>query len=171
MKKNETNYKKNIDYSNESITLIKDSCDYLIENNFYENDELTNLDLLEQSLINYTILKLYSWDINIDNIEINNIGNILKIVNNTIPTEEDKNSYIVQYIHCIIFVYAKINKQPEIRIKNSDSNHEIIYDYDKNILKSITIGKNNELYEIPALLLNKFKSIYNKKEKNPVLTK
>lgn len=170
MKKTENIYKKNIDYSNESITLIKDSCDYLIENNFYENDKLTNLNLLEQSLINYTIFKLYDWNINIDNIEINNIEDVLKIVNISIPNEEEKNSYLIQYVHCIIFIYAKINKQPEIKINYSNTNNDIIYDYYNNILKSITINNNN-LYEIPSLLLNHFKSIYDNKEKNPVLIK
>lgn len=167
--------RKNIEYGNESINITKDCCKYLIENNFHENDELTNLNLLENSLINFSIIKLIDWNIDIEKIGITNFDNLkelLIVIDNIIPTDKEKESYFSQYVHCILYVTEKINKQPEIKWnKNKDINEEIIYTFKDNILKEITTSQNINIHSIPVKLLNEVKSLFQTKEKNPVLKK
>jgi len=167
--------RKNIEYSNESINITKDCCKYLIENNFHENDELTNLNLLEHSLINFSIIKLIDWNIDIEKIGINNFDNLeelLNVLNNIIPTIEEKESYFSQYIHCILYVTARINKQLDIKWnKNKNTHAKIIYTFKDNVLKEINTSQNINIHNIPVKLLKKLKSLYPAKEKNPVLKK
>lgn len=175
MKKYNLNYQKRINYSEESVDLIQMCCISLKENNFYKNDKLTNLKNLEQFLINYTTLKLYSWDICLENLEVENFINLntlLKTTSQFIPSDDERNAFFSQYVHCILYIYQQINNQPnEIKWDKTNNELNIRYIFLNNTLTKINTGKNIAIHKIPTALLTKFKSIYEEKEKNPVLTK
>ena len=175
--------KKNIDikptiinYGSESIDIFKKCCSYLIENNFYNNDKETNINLLEKSLINYTIINLVEWNIDIENIGIDNFDNLkllLDKTNNIIPTLQEQKDYFNQYTYCILYIYSQIIKQQNDEIKWNTSElveNDIILEYENNILKSITTNDKYIPHELPILLLNKLKAKH-KTNKNPILIK
>ena len=62
-------YHTKTNYSSESVDVIKQCCSYLVEHNFYYNDIITNVNLLEKSLINYSIIKLNDWDVDIEKLD------------------------------------------------------------------------------------------------------
>lgn len=175
MKKTKLNNQRIIKYGSESVDITKQCCNYLLENNFFENDKLTNLNLLEHILVNFSIIKLVEWNIDLDTIGVHNFDNleeILTALNEVIPTKEEKESYFSQYVHCILYFFETINKQHEIKwIRKNESNFEINYIFENNILNEINTGINISIHEIPTQLLEKFKSLYQEKEKNPVLKK
>ena len=69
MKKENVNYTK-INYASSSVDVTLESSNYLLEHNFLENNQETNISLLERSLINYSILKLVEWNIDIEKLNL-----------------------------------------------------------------------------------------------------
>lgn len=167
------NYTLRINYSSESVSLCHECCSYLLENNFFQNNEEDNIKLLEHAIINYSILKLNDWKIDLDEIGIenwNNLEDILNALNNHIPTDEEKEGFFAQYIHCIIFIYSKIKKQEPIEWKKTEHDKLFAYIFKNGELRKVITNKQTPSYQIPIKLLEKIKSFY-PKEKNSILTK
>lgn len=161
----EIKYTKRINYESESITVMKECCDNLIELNFYHNDKLENLNLLEHSLFSYSILKLLKWNQNnFDMKSLTSLNNICELINSYIPTEKERMSYFSQYIHCIIFITGKINNQTEITWEQKEIDENIIIEHQDNTIKRIITNQNIPIYQIPYMLLSEIKKLY-KKEK------
>lgn len=161
-------------YGSESIDVTLSCRNYLFENNFFENKEEVNIELLEKSLINYSIFKMADWGIDFDQVGIenwDNLATILEALNNHIPTTEDKQDFFAQYTRCIIYIYSTIKKQPPIKwTKEENLNVNIAYMYECNMLTEMVTNESIPAYKIPADLLAKIKSFYPEK-KNPVLEK
>lgn len=160
-----TTYIPKTNYANESLTVIKECCDNLVELNFYNNDKLENLNLLEQSLFSYSIIKLLKWENKeFDMKSLTGLENICELINTYIPTDEERISYFTQYIHCIIFITGKINKQPEISWKQEEIDETIIFEYKNDIITKIITNKNIPTYQIPSLLISEIKKLYEKEK-------
>lgn len=161
-------------YSSDSVDITLKCRNYLQENNFYENQEIENLKLIEKSLVNYSILKMADWGIDFDKVGIedwDNLGNILEVLNRYIPTKEEKEGFFDQYTYCIIYFYSVIRHQEPIKwIKSNDTIVDYTYITDNGELKKFITRKSTQPYKTPLSLLNKLKS-YSTKEKNPVLKK
>ena len=172
MKKINT-YQPKIEYENESVSLRKECCNYLLANNFFQNSKLENLLLIENYLIDFSIIKLFEWQQDIEKIDmekINNLESICEIINSNIPTKEDKHSYFILYIHCIIFLLGEINKQQEIKLIEEKLDKEINIKITDNIIEKVVINKENPIHKIPSILINETKRLYEDK-KVPVLKK
>lgn len=166
--------KKIINYGSESVDITQKCCQFLMENNFYQNSEQENIKLLEKKLSNYSLIKMHDWGISIDELGIENwddLSSILKVLNNEIHSLEDRDGFFSQYTLCIIYVYSKIKKQEPIEWKKS-TDIENPYDYilKNGEIKELNTNKIVPPHEIPMNLLNKIKSFYPEK-KNPVLEK
>lgn len=168
MKKENINYTK-INYASSSVDVTLESRNYLLEHNFLENNQETNISLLERSLINYSILKLVEWNVDIEKLnleEIDNLDYLLKTLSSEIPSSKEREEFFAQYTHCIIYIVSNIvRRNPIVWESNTDS--EIEFKLDKNTL---TTNKKIESYQIPLMLINKIKENYNTK-KNPVMIK
>lgn len=166
--------KKIIDYGNESVDITQKCCESLIENNFRLNSEQTNIQLLEENLINYSLLKLYDWGIDIDNLKIeqwSSLASILQALNNLIPSLEGREGFFAQYTHCIIYTYSRIIKQEPITWTKLVAT-DIPYDYklENGIIKSLKTSKIVPPHEIPINLLEQIKTLHIEK-KNPIIKK
>jgi len=171
MKKNNEmiTYIPKTDYANESLTVMKACCDNLVELNFYHNDKLENLTLLEQSLFSYSILKLLKWNkTDFDMKAITGLDNICELINSHIPTEEESDSYFTQYVHCILYITGKINNQIEIKWKRDEIEEDIVIESENNIITKITTNKNIPTHQLPNKLLLEIRKLY---EKEKVLLK
>lgn len=161
-------------YASESVNIALECCNYLLENNFYQNQEIENIELLEKAIINYSILKLANWKINLEELGIENWDNleaILGTISKNIPTEKEREEFFAQYTHAIIFIYGKIEKElPITWIRKEETKVDYIYLLENGKLKEFITKKSVTPYEIPITLLAKIKSFY-AKEKNPVLKK
>ncbi len=163
-----------INYTNESIDITKKCCKYLIENHYYENDKEKNTEILERFLINYSILKLYDWQINIEKLEIENwdyLPEILKTMSDYISTEEEKQSFFEQYVHCILYVDSNMNHKSPMQWK-CDKNIDGAYCIKEDKFGNIQFITNEILpfYQIPIELLSYIK-YQNMDQKNPILKK
>lgn len=158
-----------INYNFESIDLNKYCRSYLMEHNYLENDELTNLNLVERSLINYSIVKLTAdWNFNSSNIKenANSLLDISKIIDTTITTNKEKENYFSAYIYYILYIFSAISSQSPINwIKNEECpKDEIFFNYDKDLIIEVITNPNTNIYEVPSKLLEKFKNFYIQKE-------
>jgi hypothetical protein len=172
-KENIESYIPQIHYSSESVDIRKKCCQYLLENNFHQNKELENLILLEKSLINYSVLKLFDWKLDIDKIKIDDWDNLevlLETLNKIIPTDSERESFFAQYIHCIIYVYGNIKNDTQIQCTNYNDNISYLCITENKELRDIITNRKIPDYQIALQLLNKMNSLY-KDEKNPVLVK
>lgn len=162
---------KTIHYDFETIDLTNYCRNYLMEHNYLQNDELTNLELVERGLINYSIIKLTAdWNFTSDDLK-NNITNLLeinKIIDTTIPTEREKEHFFSAYILYILYIFSAINGQSPISLSTNNDipTNEIIYKYYNDIIIEVIINPKTNYYEIPSKLLDKFKNLY-KKKKDP----
>lgn len=161
-------------YGSESVDITQKCCEFLMENNFYQNSEEENLKLLEQKLSNYSLLKMRDWGISIDELGIenwDNLSSILNVLNNKIHSLEDRDGFFSQYTLCIIYVYSKIKKQEPIEwSKSKDIENPYDYILKNNEIKELNTSKIVPPHEIPINLLNKIKSFYPEK-KNPIIEK
>lgn len=160
---------KIIDYNFESIDLTKYCLNYLMEHNYLQNDELTNLNLVERSLINYSIIKLTAdWNFTSNDIKenANSLLDINKIIDNTIPTNKEKENYFSAYIYYILYIFGAINSQSPINwVKNEECpKDDIIFNYDNDMIIEVITNPNTNIYEVPSKLLEKFKNSYIQKE-------
>lgn len=160
---------KIIDYHFETTDLTKYCCSYLMEHNYLENNELTNINLVERSLINYSIIKLTAyWNFINDDIKknIDSLLDISKIIDTTIPTNKEKEDYFSAYIYFILYIFSALSSQrPIYWIKSEEClKDEIIFNYDEDIVTEIITNPNNNIYEIPSKLLEKIKNFYIEKE-------
>lgn len=171
--KKEYNYQAKINYENESVSLRKECCNYLLENDYFNNEKIKNINLMEKYLIDFSIIKLAEWNYDIENIDIeklNNLESMCEIINSNIPTQKDSYSYFILYIHCIVFLLGEINKQKEIKLKEEKLDKIIDIEINNNIIENITIDNETPIYKIPSLLIKEIKNIYEDK-KVPVLKK
>lgn len=174
MKKREEKTYRIINYENESVDVTYTMIKYLQENDYYENSELENLEILEKGLINYSILKLNSWNYKIENLsayELTSLDGILSVINNTIPNYKQKTHFFNQYIHCIIYIIGEIKKQPQITWKKTEiKDYELLYDdinssktdilieENNGIINKITTNKQADISKIPSELIQVFKT-------------
>lgn len=164
------------DYSSESIDITRKCCSYLVENNFYQNQEQDNIELIEKALISYSTAKVVEWKIDLNKVKIEAFGdlsNLLNILNDHISTEKERDAFFAQYTHCIIFLYSKIkNRKPIKWTKVEKSTLPMAYTYitEENELVEFITTEVTIPYEIPLKLLEKIKSYYPEK-KNPTLQK
>jgi len=165
---------KIINYESESVDITKTCCKFLVNNNFSQNTEQENIRLLEEILSNYSLLKMNSWNISIDELGIenwDNLSSILQVLNQHINTLEGREGFFAQYTRCIIYVYSKIKKQEPIEwTKSTDSSLPYNYIFKDDELTELITSKIVPPHEIPINLLNKIKSFYPEK-KNPILEK
>lgn len=163
---------KYIDFSNESIDVSIKCCFYLMEKNFHYNSLETNINLLEKVLINYSIIKLSEWNVQIEDLmQLDNLESVCSLLNSSIP-DKNKQSFFIQYIHCILYVIGKFRGQVKqiIWISSDEIDEEIkLEEIDNNITTVIT---NQEIpfYQLPYKILEKFKNEY-LNEKSPILKK
>lgn len=161
--------KKTINYDFETMDLTSYCRNYLMEHDYLQNDQLTNIELVERWLINYSIIKLTAdWNFTSDDIK-NNINNLLeinKIIDTTIPTNKEKTTYFSTYIFYILYIFSAINSQCPINFTtdNTIPLNEIIYKYNNDTIIEVVINPESNYYEIPSKLLEKFKDLYKKKE-------
>ena len=112
MKKENVNYTK-INYASSSVDVTLESRNYLLEHNFLENNQETNISLLERSLINYSILKLVEWNIDIEKLnleEIDNLDYLLKTLNSEIPSSkerEEESDKSLRSSNTLYYLYSK----------------------------------------------------------------
>lgn len=175
MRKSKVNYIEISDYGSESSDIIQNISSYLVEHGFYQNDEITNVSVLENGLINYSIIKLVDWNIDVEKIsmdKLNDLESLCYIISSYIPTNMERYEYFMQYIHSIIYALGCINKQEQILLnKISSYDREVDFTISDNKVESIDINRNVPSYLLPIKLLNKVKDYFNEKEKNPVLQK
>ena len=164
-------------YDSASVDISLSCHNYLLENNFFENSEMDNIELLEQALINYSVLKLSEWDNDFDkNLKIedwNNLQLLLEALNSYIPTDKSKEAFFAQYTHCIIHLYSVITKSKPIKWTHLNNNiFEMPYAYimDQGKIKELDTNKSAIPYKIPLSLLNTIK-LNHKEKKNPILKK
>lgn len=165
---------KIINHGSQSVDITKTCCKFLMNNNFSQNSEEENIKLLEESLSNYSLKKMQSWGIDIDELGIENWDNlpsILQVLNHHINTLEGREGFFAQYTRCIIYIYSKIKNQEPIEwTTTTDISLPYNYIFKDNELTELITSKIVPPHEIPIDLLNKIKSFYPEK-KNPVLEK
>ena len=173
MKKQLEKYKSH-NYGSESIDITLVCRNYLLENNFHENSASKNIELLEQVLVNYSVIKLSEWNPAYEKLAIknwNDLNILINALNDQIPTYEEKKGFFAQYTLCILYIYASIMKQTNIEWNQSkDAQDLYTYITYNGILKKVITKESTPPHEIPIQLLEKIKS-YNSKTKNPVLKK
>ena len=111
--------------------------------------------------------------------EINTLSGLLKVINNYISNNKEKEEYFNQYSHCIIYLFGKINNQEEIIWKTTDSIEQtsLVSLSEDGRIKEIVTKKDLDACQIPGILLRIFKAeIFENTrekatEKNPILTK
>ena len=168
-----TEYIPPIHYESESIDVCRFCCCALVEENFHYNDNLKNVELLEGTLFNYSILKVLSWDkiLKTDSLDkiklVASLDGINSIISSMIPTAKQKDDYFVQYIYSIIFVLEKMNKRSQIEWIEEDTD-QIRIILNNDIINKIVTPSNMPREELPGKLLKAIKNIY---EKAPVLEK
>lgn len=92
MKKQIEKYKSQ-NYGSESIDITLVCRNYLLENNFHENSASKNIELLEQVLVNYSVIKLSEWNPAYEKLAIENwddLNIVINALNDQIPTYEEK---------------------------------------------------------------------------------
>lgn len=163
-----------IHYENESVDVCRFCCNALTKNNFYYNDIIRNLELLENILFNYSILKVLSWNktSKINKIEeiflIASLDDINEIIKNIINDPKKEKEYFAQYIYTILYIYEIMNNNKEIKwIKSNEVDNIIIKENENNIIEIIT-PNNIEVYKLPSKIVNTIKNHY---EKAPIIHK
>lgn len=165
---NFNNYSK-INYESDSIDVALNCSKYLLENDFYNNSEETNIELLEKGLMNYSIIKLYEWNADLEKLDsIDNLSYLLNELAKMIPTRSQKKDFFTQYTHCIIYIVSKINKQEPISWEKIDSD-AIGYGFttENNRINKFVTDEAIDPEMIPIVLLNEIKNMYTK-EKRPI---
>lgn len=163
-----------IHYESESVDVTKFCCEALLEQNFYHNNGIENIKKLEDILFHYSMIKILTWDKELENNntdyieEISTLEGISNVIKNKIPTETQKNSYFAQYIHCIIYILGVINNHHQIEWLENNSSKDIIIRKDNDIITEIITPKNMPYEQIPNKLIDKIKALYTK---GPVLKK
>ena len=165
-------HKTYVDYSNDTIGITKTICRYLINNNFYENDKIQNINLLERALVSYSIVKLFKWKIDITDIDIENLDNLetLCLILDLYIPKDKKRDFFIQYVYCIIYNLGNINRQEPIDFSFDKTGIDIKMLINDGIIEKILISESLAYYQVPARLLKEIKKMY-VIEKNPVLKK
>ena len=154
--------KKNIySYKNDSLDILRYLACYLRDNDYKNKDIKENLVLIEAGLVHYSLLKLYSYNTNIADLNSENVTNlkgISKQISNRIAAG-DCEDYFFQYINCITYLLGALNDNSEIRLEMVEGEKITITKKDTTI-KSISIGKDIKPEDRAVRLLNCVKSMY-----------
>ena len=90
-KENITKYQPIIHYESESVDFTKFCCESLLEQNFYHNGNSENVKKLEDILFHYSIIKVLTWDKELENNstdyikDVSTLAEINNIIKNKIP--------------------------------------------------------------------------------------
>lgn len=165
---------KKINYGSESVEITKITKEFLDEND-YRNESLTKIvELMENSLVDFSILKLYEWGYNVDKLnygELCTLSGITKIIYNFIDNEKQSKEYFMQYCHCMINLFGRITSDEEIKFKIKDlgSKDSVEHYYGKDFaFKEIDINKDIEIYRLPCKVLEIFKEYARMMDRNSI---
>lgn len=170
----EFKYTPVINYESESVDICRFCCNALRKNDFYYNSTVKNLELLENILFNYSILKVLSWDklLKTDHSEeiflVSSLDNINDIIKNTIHDSEKEESYFIQYVHTIIYIFESMDKNKQVKWIKSDETDDIIIKSKENNITEIITPVTIETNKLPSKLISRMKKLY---EKTPILHK
>lgn len=172
-KESKIKYQPIIRYESESVDITRFCCEALLAQNFYHNDNLENIKNLENILFNYSVIKILTWNKILESDDeilkdATTLLNVNNIIGNKIPTEAQKSSYFVQYIHCIIYILSVLNKHEQIEWIEDDNIKDINIISEDDIIKKVITPKNMSYMELPSNLINSIQKIYTKE---PILIK
>lgn len=161
MKKVATNNYKFFNYGSESVDVTRYAIYDLRQKEYWLKDEEERLELLENSLINYSIIKLADFGYDFFEVKDNHIFNLdelLEKINNYIP-EKNKKEFFIQYANCIVFLLGKIKNQEQINLVSANLGYNALFitdEYDKDI-EHIVVDKNIPAYKLPTVLFDEIR--------------
>lgn len=162
---------KKIDYGSASIDVTMKVANNFKLHKYIEHTEEEKIDLLESSLVDYSISKLNDWCININPDKFRHLQDVLDVMDKVMPNDTTvTDSYFNQYVHCILYILGKIRQQEQIELLEIELDHDvaIFIENDTSTIKAIAINENTKKYKIPATIINTYREKYFNKEKTLV---
>ena len=166
-------------YGSESVDITKYCCQFLLKYDFHQNSAIENIFLLEKALEVYSIQKFINWGLKtkqpipLNHIEsFMNLPDVMKMLDENIPTENEKRSFFIQYIHCILCILEQINQTGYMTEEEEKAIEEYItIEKDYNSTINIIPNANIPIYQIPYQILNHIKKLYLPREEKVMFKK